>query len=117
MRTLLAGVLLLLPILGCQDGTTTPPTTSGVPAITVGANGVTLAAMSYSPANLTVKVGETVTWANNDSVPHTVTSDTRLFHTGQISPGKTATHTFTAAGTYPYHCDFHPHMTGTITVQ
>jgi plastocyanin len=71
----------------------------------------------FSPANLTVKVGKTVTWVNKDTVTHTVTSDgSSLFDSGFMPTGSTFRFTFTQAGTYPYYCTVHPYMKGTIVV-
>jgi len=71
----------------------------------------------FSPANLTVKVGKTVTWVNKDTVTHTVTSDgSSLFDSGFMPTGATFQFTFTMAGTYPYYCTVHPFMKGTIVV-
>jgi len=56
----------------------------------------------FSPANLEVRVGTTVTWTNNDGVMHTVTSDSGVFDSGYLSNGDTFTFTFTEAGTFPY---------------
>src|SRR2546427_588419 len=71
----------------------------------------------FSPANLTVKVGKTVTWVNKDTVTHTVTSDgSSLFDSGFMPTGATFQFTFTTAGTYPYYCTVHPFMKGTIVV-
>ena len=79
-------------------------------------NQVVIQGMAFGPASLAVAAGTTVTFANQDSVPHTVTSDDGLFDTGQLSPGQSAQLTFTGAGTYPYHCAIHPSMTGVLTV-
>ena len=71
----------------------------------------------FSPANLTVTVGKTVTWVNKDTVTHTVTSDgSNLFDSGFMPTGATFQFTFTTAGTYPYYCTVHPFMKGTIVV-
>src|SRR5256712_8411679 len=69
----------------------------------------------FSPANLTVKVGTTVTWVNKDTVTHTVTSDgSSLSHSGFMPTGATFQFTFTTAGTDPYYCTVHPFMKGAI---
>jgi hypothetical protein len=48
---------------------------------------------------------------------HDITADTQgLFDSGSLAPGGTFSHTFTAAGTYHYHCSIHPSMTGIIVV-
>ena len=73
--------------------------------------------MAFTPATTQVAVGTTVTWVNNDTVQHTVTSDTKLFDSGPIDPGGKFTYTFTQAGTFAFHCSIHTSMTGSITVQ
>lgn len=76
---------------------------------------------SFQPQQIEVPVGTTVIWTNQDSVAHTVTSGTRdnptsLFDSGEIGAGATFSFTFTAPGTYPYHCTPHVGMDGTIVV-
>ena len=74
----------------------------------------------YSPPTITVVIGKnnTVTWVNNDIAPHTVTADNSGgFNSGNINPGQTWTYTFTTPGTYHYHCNYHPWMTGTVIVK
>jgi plastocyanin len=71
---------------------------------------------SFSPSVLTIKVGTTVTWTNNTSAPHTVTSDTGAFNGSLGRSGATFSFTFTRAGTFSYHCSIHPYMKATITV-
>ena len=72
----------------------------------------------FSPQTLTVPVGMTVTWKNTTQVAHTVTSDDAVtFDSGAIPAGGTFTFTFTKAGSYAYHCDISPYMTGTIIVE
>jgi plastocyanin len=73
--------------------------------------------MSYSPATATLRVGQTVAWRNADTDLHTATEDSRRFNTATITRGVTsAPITMGAAGTFPYHCEFHPGMVGTLTV-
>jgi plastocyanin len=77
----------------------------------------------YTPDSLTVIIGvnNTVTWTNNDSVHHTVTSSSApsggFFNSGNIDGGEAYTHTFTIAGTYRYDCVYHSWMTGIIIVK
>jgi plastocyanin len=78
---------------------------------------VSIQNMSFVPNSVTVSVNTTVTWTNNDSVTHTVTSDTNLFTSGNIAPGGTFSFTFVTAGTYNYHCSIHTDMLGTVVVQ
>ena len=80
---------------------------------------------AYLPAEIRVEVGDTVTWTNDDTVIHTVTSGTStgvvttaddLFGSGPMVPGDSFSHTFTEAGTFDYFCTPHPWMTGTVVV-
>ncbi len=81
-------------------------------------HGVAISGFSFSPANLTVAVGDTVTWTNSDAQGHTATADDASWDSGSIGgSGGTQTVTFSTAGSFPYHCSVHPEMTGTITVQ
>jgi plastocyanin len=77
----------------------------------------------YTPDSITLVVGvnNTVTWTNNDSVHHTVTSTSAPsggdFNSGNMQPGAVCTHTFTVPGTYQYDCTYHAWMVGTIVVK
>jgi len=79
-------------------------------------NIVSISGLSFSPKTFNVSTGATVTWKDNEAITHTVTSDTGLFDSGDLTQGKTFTYTFSVAGTYPYHCTHHASMTGTIVV-
>ena len=71
---------------------------------------------SFSPATLTIKVGTTVIWKNMSSAPHTITSDDgQTFDSGTVAPGGTFKFKFTTAGTFSYHCNYHPYMRATIS--
>ena len=81
---------------------------------------------AYQPNPIQVSVGNTVSWTNNDSQPHTVTSGSNgqpdnKFNSSPnfsplLNPGQTFSFTFTQAGDYPYFCMLHPNMVGTVTV-
>lgn len=87
-----------------------------------GANAATVAvsidSFAFGPASVTVATGDTVTWTNNEAgIPHTATSDTSgVFNSGTLNSGVSFSHTFTTAGTFTYHCNIHPAMTGSVTV-
>jgi plastocyanin len=81
------------------------------------ANAQNKGANSYSPNPIAVTVGGTVTWTNTDAIAHTSTSDTGVWNSGTIAAGASFTATFTTAGTFTYHCNFHPGMVGTVMVQ
>ncbi|MDE1725018.1 MAG: hypothetical protein KGH76_03860 [Thaumarchaeota archaeon] len=77
---------------------------------------------SLSPSTLEVQVNDTVTWKNQDTAVHTVTTgksglgfDGRI-DSGIIQPGGTFSYTFTKTGLYQYYCLFHPWMTGFVNV-
>ena len=93
---------------------TTPTTSADVTINIVGDRGN----QSYSPNPTTMRVGQTVSWRNNDTTVHNSTQDNGGFATGTINAGATsAPQSMTAAGTFTYHCTIHPGMVGTITVQ
>jgi plastocyanin len=71
---------------------------------------------TYQPDPVTVQVGGKVTWQNEDAAPHTATADDGSFDTGTIEQGKLKSETFKQAGTYPYFCEIHPTMHGTVEV-
>ena len=71
---------------------------------------------AFSPNVVLVPVGTTVRWTNNGAVDHTVTSNTGVFGSGTLGPGASFEYRFDVTGTYPYHCTFHPGMTGTVIV-
>ena len=78
---------------------------------------VQISGFAFVPAELTIMVGDTVTWTNLDSVIHTATSTTGAFDAGDLDQNESYSLTFTAAGTYDYLCTPHPEMTGRIVVQ
>ena len=78
---------------------------------------VTIKEFKFSPADVAVKVGDTVVWTNQDSAPHTVESSDGTLKSDELSKGDTYKFTFTKAGTYAYHCGIHASMRGSITVQ
>jgi len=79
-------------------------------------NTVSIDNLSYNPSSLTITVGETVTWSNDDALDHTVTSED-MFDSGLLSSGDTFEYTFDEAGTFDYTCTIHPSMQGTIIVE
>lgn len=96
------------------------PATAAPPAATGGGNTIAIKNFAFDPGSLTVKAGTTVTWTNQDSVPHIVASDTGSpvpFTSGSLPNGAPYSFTFKQAGTYTYHCSIHPSMKGTIVVQ
>ena len=73
---------------------------------------------SFTPPTLTVAVGATVTWVNQDDVPHNiVSSEGKTLKSPVMDTDQKFSYTFTKAGTYPYYCGIHPRMIGKIIVQ
>ncbi|HEV7968720.1 MAG TPA: cupredoxin family copper-binding protein [Candidatus Acidoferrales bacterium] len=73
---------------------------------------------SFGPATITIAAGTTVTWTNNDDVPHVVTSDdNKMFKSKALDTDDRFSFTFTTPGTYNYYCAIHPKMTAKIVVQ
>ena len=70
----------------------------------------------FEPAQLTLKVGQTVTWTNRDDIPHTVVCAGK-FRSKTMDTDGTFTFTFAAPGEYKYFCSLHPHMTGIVKVE
>ena len=92
------------------------PATSNTP-VSIPVNARTLGTGAFNPNPLTVPVGTTVRWTNNDTIAHDATSNTSVWASGNLAPGATFDFRFQSAGTFPYHCTIHPGMTGTIVVQ
>jgi len=112
-RLILASVALLAIVFGATAGVFSAGTASAAN------HNVSISGFAFNPGSITVAVGDTVTWANNDSVPHTATSAsgvTPAFDTNNIQPGTSASVTFNQAGTFSYFCKIHPNMTGTVIV-
>jgi len=105
-----------------KPGSASPSSASAVKVSMPNGAGNPNGAPGYAPDNLTLVIGvnNTVTWTNNDSAHHTVTSTKApagaSFDSGDMAPGATFSFTFTVPGTYQYDCVYHFWMTGTITV-
>ena len=71
----------------------------------------------FAPTTVYVNVGESVTWTNGTDAPHTVTSDSGTeLASGNLAANATFDHTFSAAGTFAYHCTIHPYMKASVVV-
>lgn len=109
MRTLrpiaTAAVVLLSSLLWAQ-----PNADAGAVAPTV-----SIAGMAFTPKNVVVPLGASVTWGNNDEMNHTATSNQGFFDTGVIAPATASSPiVIRSAGKYAYHCAIHPSMTGSV---
>jgi len=79
-------------------------------------NKVTITSAGYSPASLTVVVGSSVTWTNNDNAVHTVTTSDGSINSGDIATGSSYSKTFGAAGTFNYYDTNNNNLMGVLIV-
>lgn len=100
----------------------TPSATEG--AVVAGKNVVRISSTGFLPKDTTIKAGESVTWANDDTVDHTVNSAQHPTHLiypalnlGVVKPGGSKSLTFPEAGIYRYHDHLNPSLFGSVTVQ
>ncbi len=77
---------------------------------------VAISKSQYLPTRLEVTVGTTVTWTNEDPIPHTVTATKRGFDSGYLAQGDRYSHTFDTPGEFGYFCVYHPRMRATVVV-
>lgn len=134
MHTLAIAVLLGSAACGGGSDATGVGNTNGGGTGAPGAVAVTIRDFTFTPANVTVKVGQSVRWTNQGGTTHTVTADDGSFDSGSIgapgapdpygngsAPGGSFTFVFNQAGTFHYHCKLHPPaqypgFVGTVTV-
>jgi len=98
--------------MGYGRSTADAPQTSGGQAETI-----SIRDFAFTPGNLQVPVGATVTWTNYDDAPHTATATDRRWDTGILNKGQTKSLTFDKAGDYAYYCAVHPSMQARLVVR
>ena len=101
---------------GPATGTCRLPVDETVPGSVL----VPISGFAFRPAEVRVHVGQTVTWLNcedDGTTAHTSHADDETWSSPLLSPGSTFSHTFEQAGTFDYHCDPHPFMTGRVVVE
>jgi plastocyanin len=81
------------------------------------ANTIEMDGTGFVPSELTVTVGETVTWVNRDPFPHNVTSAAGHFSSHDMQPDQQWQFTPQVEGRFPYVCTLHPGMAGTLIVR
>jgi plastocyanin len=91
-------------------------TTQDTDTPAVAGSEVAIEGFAFTPANLTVKKGTTVTWTNKDSAPHTVTGEDGGPDSATLQPNDTYQFTFSEVGSFAYHCNFHTSMVAKVTV-
>ncbi len=110
----LAAILLIGTVIGLivgRDDDEAPSSSTG------GGTAVDIADFAFEPADLTVSVGDTVTWTNQDSTGHTVTGTDEARAPTTLNEGDIYELTFGEAGEFPYACEIHPDMEGTVVVE
>ena len=104
--------MLLIPIIF-----TALATLAGSTAVLAKDVTVTISNFAFGPAEVTISVGDTVTFVNGDDTIHSVVADDGSFHSDGLDTNDKFTMTFTKAGKIAYHCGLHPFMKGDIVVQ
>ena len=101
---------------GC--GGTPASSPAGPVSTSSGPIAISIHNFAFGPQSITVHVGTTVAWTNQDPQPthHTASADLGAFTTGSLAPGQSGAFTFTKPGRYAYHCAIHNYMTGVIVV-
>lgn len=126
----------LMLVLACGGSSSSPPPSAPLPiptspsapsptpspgaqsvSVTIPTRAEFLGSRAFVPGDLSVAVGTAVTWTNTDSTSHTSTSDVPGWNSGIVGSGRTFSFTFQTPGTFPYHCDIHPSMVGTVVVR
>ncbi|HVW80948.1 MAG TPA: cupredoxin family copper-binding protein [Mycobacteriales bacterium] len=110
--TLAVGLLLAATVTACGGSSSG----AGIPHVS--GPKVVIKGYAFNPATLKVKVGATVTFVQEDTVPHNATGsgDAAFINSPTLTRGQTYTVTFRKPGTYPYICSIHPYMRGTVVV-
>ncbi len=110
MKSLIFIISLLIILVGCtqQSAQNLSDNTS---------NQIIISGYEFTPSSITIDVGTSVTWVNQDSAPHTIISDNSVFSSPVLNNGASYSFTFNSAGIYNYHCSIHPTMQGVIIVE
>lgn len=102
--------------LGQSRPAASSPSPSASAVVAGKATTLKIANYAYEPASLTVKVGTKITVTNKDQTAHTATARSGAFDSGTVNTGQSKSFTVTKPGVYPYYCQFHAFMSGTIKV-
>ncbi|HEU4630136.1 MAG TPA: plastocyanin/azurin family copper-binding protein, partial [Gemmatimonadaceae bacterium] len=121
-----AAALTIAALLSCVSDRSTGPVVDlegcnvQLPTDAFGSTIVVIRDFAFAPAQVHVRPGTKVTWVNcgdTGTPAHTSTADGGAWSSPLLAPGAVFTHEFTTAGEFPYHCEPHPFMTGTVTVE
>ena len=108
-------IIALLVLGGCIQQTADQAGKKDVEKTSEGIVTVSIKDFKFNPAVITITKGTKVIWVNEDSAPHTATSE-GSFDSGILSKGQSFSHIFNEAGTFDYKCSIHPSMKGKVTV-
>jgi len=78
---------------------------------------IEISGFTFVQNTVTIKIGDTVNWINQDGATHTIVADDDSFKSSSLKNGNSFSHTFGIAGTYTYHCGIHSSMTGSVIVE
>ncbi len=100
-----------------MQSNTEPAANASTPALE-GNQTIIIENLAFNPSELRIKVGNQITWINNDRMSHTVSSNIGYeLNSGKFSQGAVYKHTFNTIGTFNYHCNIYPMMKGKIIVE
>ncbi len=114
LRPLALGAAILFTLAACGDDDGGGDAGGGDGS---GGDAVQIVDFQFEPQELTVAVGSTVTFTNDDDFAHTAEADDGSFDTGNLDGGASGEITFDEAGEFPYFCAIHNYMKGTVTVE
>ncbi len=120
-KTVIAIVAVLIIIIGSiyyfrnNYNSINPPENGQQPTVSQGSNQISIKGFAFSPVELNVNAGDTVTWTNNDSASHDISGSG--FKSPLMSKGQSYSFTFSESGTYDYFCGIHPSMKGKVIVK
>ncbi|ABS66226.1 blue (type 1) copper domain protein [Xanthobacter versatilis] len=112
LRSSPAAALFAAALLALALGLAARPAAAAGEEVTVSIDNFT-----FTPAEVTVAPGTTVTWVNNDDIPHTVVDKKQAFRSKVLDTEGKYSFTFNTAGDFTYFCSLHPHMTGKVVVK
>jgi plastocyanin len=93
------------------------PVFAAPPATVEGGAKVSIANFEFTPGEITIAPGESVTWTNDDGAPHGLEYHDGAKGTDLLLPGASFSRRFDRPGTYDYNCSVHPYMTGRVVVR
>ncbi|HMC32480.1 MAG TPA: cupredoxin family copper-binding protein [Candidatus Angelobacter sp.] len=111
------GIAALAILIAVTAGRSTTSGTASAQENAMGETAIKIDNFTFSPATMTIHVGDTVRWTNHDDLPHNVVSEGKTFKSKTLDTDENFSYTFTKAGAYSYYCSIHPKMTGKIVVQ